>query len=149
MIQVRFVTTHDTAAWVEMRADLWPEYGTNWHAKEVAAFLAGSLRMPLAVLVAVDETDQPVGFAELSIRTYAEDCETDHVAYLEGWYVRPDYRRQGVGRALIQSAETWARSQGCTEFGSDAVLDNAVSASAHLALGFVETVQLRCFKKPI
>lgn len=149
MIRVRPVTSDDTAAWVEMRADLWPEYGTKWHGEEVAAFLAGSLRMPLAVLVAVDETDQPVGFAELSIRTYAEDCETDHVAYLEGWYVRPDYRRQGVGRALIQAAETWARSQGCTEFGSDAVLDNAVSASAHLALGFVETVQLRCFKKPI
>lgn len=149
MIQVRPVSAHDAALWVEMRVDLWPEYSRDWHAGEVSAFLAGSLRMPLAVLIAVDETDQPVGFAELSIRTYAEGCETDHVAYLEGWYVRQEYRRQGVGRALIQAAETWARSQGCTEFGSDAVLDNAVSASAHRALGFVETVQLRCFKKPI
>ncbi len=149
MIQVRPVSAHDAAAWVEMRLALWPDYTREWHADEVTAFLAGSLRMPLAVLIAVDAADHPVGFAELSIRTYAEDCETDHVAYLEGWYVRADYRRLGVGRALIQAAETWARSQGCTEFGSDAVLDNAVSASAHRALGFVETVQLRCFKKQI
>lgn len=149
MIHVRHVAAHDAAVWVEMRVDLWPEYGREWHADEVAAFLAGSLRMPLAALIAVDSTDQPIGFAELSIRSYAEGCETEHVAYLEGWYVRPDYRRQSVGRALVEAAEAWARSQGCTEFGSDALLDNAVSASAHRALGFVESVQLRCFKKQI
>jgi len=37
-------------------------------------FLAGRLKMPLAVLVAVDNGDRPIGFVELFIRTYAEDC---------------------------------------------------------------------------
>jgi aminoglycoside 6'-N-acetyltransferase I len=69
------------------------------------------------------------------------------VAYLEGWYVVPGLRRQGVGRALVAAAEAWARAQGCTEFGSDAVLDNEPSAAAHRALGFEETAQIRCFKK--
>ena len=72
---------------------------------------------------------------------------TDRVAYLEGWYVVPAARRQGVGAALVRAAEDWARSQGCTEFASDALIDNAVSAAAHRALGFQETVQIRCFRK--
>ena len=38
-------------------------------------------------------------------------------------------------------------SQGCTEFASDALLDNKISEAAHLALGFEETEQIRCFKK--
>ena len=113
------------------------------------AIFAGELTMPLEVLIAFDGDDRAVGFAELSIRSYAEDCQTDRVAYLEGWYVDPEARQRGVGRALVDAAEAWARAQGCTEFGSDALLDNDVSAAAHLALGFEETVQLRCFRKSL
>jgi aminoglycoside 6'-N-acetyltransferase I len=101
----------------------------------------------LATLVALRSSGDVVGFAELSIRSYAEDCVTDHVAYLEGWYVVPEARRRGVGSALVRAAEEWARSQGCTEFASDALIDNEVSAAAHRALGFQETVQIRCFRK--
>jgi aminoglycoside 6'-N-acetyltransferase I len=61
--------------------------------------------------------------------------------------VEPHARRRGVGRALIQAAEDWGRAQGCTEFGSDALIDNDISASAHKALGFEETAQIRCFRK--
>jgi len=100
-----------------------------------------------AVLLALDEGGRAVGFVELSIRNYAEDCETDRVAYLEGWYVIPEARRTGVGRALIAASEEWGRAQACTEFGSDALIDNEVSAAAHLATGFRETAQIRCFMK--
>src|SRR5206468_5494106 len=66
----------------------------------------------------------PIWFAELSIRNYAEDCVTDRVAYLEGWYVVPEWRRRGVGGALVAAAESWAQGQGCTEFASDTPIDN-------------------------
>lgn len=36
-----------------------------------------------------------------------------------------------------------------TEFGSDALIDNATSAAAHRALGFNETEQIRCFRKDL
>ena len=104
--------------------------------------------MPLEVLIAF-EGEAPVGFVELSIRPYAEGCQTDRVAFLEGWYVVPEARRKGVGRALVEAAERWGVTQGCTEFGSDALLDNTVSAAAHQALGFEEVVQIRCFKKSL
>lgn len=147
-IQTRAVASGDAGAWLRMRRALWPE-GANGHAGEIEQFLSGKLRMPLEVLLAVDESGAAVGFVELSIRAYAEGCLTDRVAYLEGWYVVPEARRRGVGRALVAASEAWARSQGCTEFGSDALLDNDVSAAAHRALGFAETVQIRCFRKPL
>ena len=148
-IEVRQVTVTDAAAWLRMRCALWPEGSESEHRDEISRFFAGQLRDPLQTLLAVDHSGAAVGFAELSIRPYAEDCVTDHVAYFEGWYVAPDYRRQGVGRALVRAAEEWARAQGCAEFASDALLDNHVSAAAHRALGFEETVQIRCFRKVI
>jgi aminoglycoside 6'-N-acetyltransferase I len=143
-VLVRPATPADAGEWLRMREALWPE-GKADHHPEIERYF--QLREPLEVLLAIDDRGQAVGFAELSIRTYAEDCVTDHIAYLEGWYVDPHARRQGVGRALVAGAEEWARAQGCTEFASDALLDNDVSAAAHAALGFEETVQLRCFKK--
>ena len=131
-----------------MRQALWPDEETpEGHAREVEEYLAGRITMPLGVLVAEDRNGVVVGFVELFIRNYAEDCRSDRVGYLEGWYVVPDARRRGVGRALIAASEDWARAQGCTEFASDALIDNETSAAAHKALGFTETVQIRCFRK--
>ncbi len=149
MIEVRGVTREDEAAWLRMRQALWPDYGSGWHATEIEQFFAGKLNMPLEVLLAVDDSGAAVGFAELNIRAYAEGCFTERVAYLEGWYVEPDARRRGVGRALVTAAEAWARALGCTEFASDAEIDNDVSAAAHRALGFEETAQIRCFRKTL
>lgn len=147
MIRVRSAAPADAPVWARMRHALWPEQDSAALAAETAQYFAGRLSMPLEVLIAEDESGRIVGFAELSIRNYAEDCETDRVAYLEAWYVEPDIRRRGVGRALVTGAEAWGRAKGCVEFGSDAVIDNEVSATAHRALGFTETVQIRCFRK--
>jgi aminoglycoside 6'-N-acetyltransferase I len=149
MIRVRPVAPADAPAWVRLREALWPEDDSAAHAREIEKFFAGTLREPLEVLLAVDDGKEVLGFAELSIRAYAEDCLTDRVAFLEGWYVVPGARRTGVGRALVRAAEQWARAQGCIEFASDALIDNTVSAAAHLSLGFTETAQLRCFRKSL
>jgi aminoglycoside 6'-N-acetyltransferase I len=147
MTRVRPAIQPDAADWLRMRKALWPEHEDGGHAGEIEQFFAGRLPMPLEVLMALDDAGQAVGFVELSIRPYAEDCVTDRVAYLEGWYVEPGVRRTGIGRALVAAAEDWARTQGCSEFASDAIIDNDVSAAAHRALGFQETVQIRCFRK--
>jgi aminoglycoside 6'-N-acetyltransferase I len=149
LVQVRAARKEDGPAWLRMRDALWPNFASTWHSDEIQQFFAGKLSSPLAVLMAEDDTGKALGFAELSIRNYAEDCVTDRVAYLEGWYVVPGARRNGVGRALIAGAEQWAKGQGCTEFASDAVIDNEISAAAHRALGFTETVQIRCFRKQL
>ena len=151
-LTIRHVTESDKAAWLEMRRMLWPEDGDDDHSAEVARFLKGELKNPLAVLIAAHEekdNTRIVGFAELNIRPYAEGCSTDRVGFLEGWFVVPDARRQGVGRALLVAAEEWTRAQGCTEFASDTLVDNDASAAAHQALGFEEVEIIRCFKKDL
>ena len=129
-----------------MRAELWPT-SPHEHAREIARFFDGQLRNPLAVLIAHDRNGHILGFNELSIRPYAEGCTTDRVGYLEGWYVIPEARGRGIGRALVTAAEDWARSQGCSEFASDAQPDNDDSIAAHLALGFVDRGLIHCFSK--
>jgi aminoglycoside 6'-N-acetyltransferase I len=131
-----------------MRLALWPDE-PDAHREDVRQFFAGTLHEPLAVLLAIDDNGHAVGFAELSIRNVVDSCSSDHVAYLEGWYVDPAVRRHGVGRALIEAAEAWARAQGCTEFGSDAHIDNEVSHRAHTALGFAETSRVVNFRKDV
>jgi aminoglycoside 6'-N-acetyltransferase I len=155
MVQIRHVEPADTATWVRLRAALWPEDSVDEHAAEVAAFFArppgGPGAMPEAVFVAIVAAPDAtlVGFAEVSRRAYAEGCKTSPVGFLEGWYVVPAYRRQGVGRALVLAAEAWARSIGCSEFASDALADNVGSAAAHRALGFEEVEVIRCFRKAL
>lgn len=146
--EVRPARREDADAWLRMRRELWPQDGAS-HREDIEKYFAGTLRMLLEVLIAVDETGAPIGFAELNIRQYAEGCDTDRVAFLEGWFVESHARRRGVGRALIEAAERWGRAQGCTEFASDALADNVVSAQAHRALGFSEVEVIRCFRKSL
>jgi aminoglycoside 6'-N-acetyltransferase I len=147
--KIRPATSADADAWLRMRKALWPDHEGAWHSDEVRQYFAGELRMPLEVLIACDASGAAIGFAELNIRAYAEGCETDRVAFLEGWYVDSHVRRQGVGSALIRAAEDWGRAQGCTEFGSDALADNTVSTEAHKAAGFTEVEVIRCFMKTL
>lgn len=149
MITVRALRPSDADVWLRLRQALWPEETAGDHAREIESFLAGRAREPLAVLLAENRAGDVVGFAELSIRTYAEGCQTDNVVFLEGWYVEPDSRRAGVGRALVRAAENWGRERGCTEFASDALRDNEVSVAAHRALGFDEVAEIRCFRKDL
>lgn len=155
-MHIRQAEPADAAQWIALRFALWPDEPVSAHAAEVADYFAkprlGPGVMPEAVLVAVARgkpASSLVGFAELSRRAYAEGCDTSPVGFLEGWYVAPEYRRQGVGRALVLAAEAWARRQGCREFASDALVENLDSAAAHRALGFEEVEVIRCFRKSL
>ncbi|HVR97342.1 MAG TPA: aminoglycoside 6'-N-acetyltransferase [Thermoanaerobaculia bacterium] len=148
LFRTRFARLEDAAAWGRLRHALWPDEAGE-HEEEIASFFAGDRRFMAAVIVAVDARGEVVGFAELSLRKYAEGCSSSPVGFLEGWYVVPEMRRQGVGGALVRAAEAWAREQGCTEFASDTEVENTLSAAAHNALGFEDVGIIRCFRKDL
>jgi aminoglycoside 6'-N-acetyltransferase I len=87
------------------------------------------------------------GFASFSLRPWAEGCVSTPVPYIEGWWVAPDLRQQGVGRELFAAVERWCREHSYIELGSDAEIANTVSIQAHIALGFEPTIQLQFFRK--
>jgi aminoglycoside 6'-N-acetyltransferase I len=147
-MRIRHAEAADAAGWAELRHALWPDQSREELLAEAEAFFREPDSRLEAVLVA-ENGQGLVGFAELSLRAYAEDCSSSPVAFLEGWYVSPSARRQGIGRALVSSAEEWGREQGCTEFGSDTQWDNMASVAAHHALGFEDAGAIRCFRKAL
>ena len=142
-MDIRSVHASDAAEWLRMRMALWPDSDPDTQAHEIAHFLAIPPRPVLPTLHAVFVCPRPdaglCGMVEVSIRPYADGCQTTDVGYLEAWYVDPDARGQGIGRALVIAAEEWAHAHGCREMASDADLTNSVSQAAHQRLGYLET----------
>ena len=147
-MEIRAVNQSDRAEWARMRSQLYsnPELQEidDWYA---AANSGETTLVGVAVLVADRGDGSLAGFVELGSRPYGEGCETTPIAYLEGWYVDPDVRRQGLGTKLVEAAEAWALSHGYCEIASDTELENEISLSAHLALGYEEVERQICFKK--
>lgn len=126
---------------------LWPDAGAEDHARETEQLLAEPDRY--ATVIAVSSTGEPLGFAEASIRhDYVNGCDASPVLFLEGIYVIPDLRRQGIAGALCRSIEQWGTSFGCEEFASDTSIDNIEAQALHRALGFDETERVVFFRKP-
>jgi aminoglycoside 6'-N-acetyltransferase I len=125
-----------------MRLALWPDCSDAdidpWLAREDAT-----------TFVAERPDGSLCGFVEVGSRRYAEGCESSPIGYVEGWWVDQDVRRTGVGRALLDVAESWARERGYSEMGSDALLDNAASHAAHSRCGYQEVERLVMFRKSL
>jgi aminoglycoside 6'-N-acetyltransferase I len=144
---IRRATPSDYEEWLRLRRALWPDTSVEEHHQEMADFLREDAEM--VVFVGARPDGRLGGFVEAGTRPYAEGCSTSPVGYVEGWYVDPDLRRTGVGRALVEAAEAWARERGLREMASDALIDNEVSYQAHLALGYREVERIICFHKDL
>jgi len=117
-IRVREAVPEDASLWEAMRRELWPD-GAEDHAPEIAMFFAGTLKEPVAVLMAENAAGMVVGFAELSIRDDVAAVEGKRTGYVEGLWVRPEDRGGGVARTLMRASREWALQQTCAAFGSD------------------------------
>ncbi|WDR00827.1 GNAT family N-acetyltransferase [Devosia sp. J2-20] len=141
-------TASDGADWAALRQALWPRHGLDTHAAAIAQILAAP--KDLANFVARTADGSAVGIAEAALRhDYVNGCQTSPVAFLEGIYVVPEHRRNGVASMLVDAVEDWARRLGCSEFASDAAIDNTESHRMHAALGFEETQRVVYFRKAL
>jgi aminoglycoside 6'-N-acetyltransferase I len=145
-MQIRAYRDEDWSEWLRMSHALFPD--------EPVEELAQGMRMVRAqddyeVFVIDRLNGSLAGYVEVGTRSYADGCSTTPVAYIEAWYVDPDFRRAGFGRALLDAAEDWARSNGYSEIGSDALLDNFVSHRAHVASGYEEVGRIVQYRKAL
>lgn len=135
--------TEDLPAAAELAAELWPHHT----AEEMEEDLAEVLEKGGVLFLALEE-DAPAGFAQCQLRyDYVEGADHSPVGYLEGIYIREDFRGKGLAKVLLAACEKWAKERGCLEFASDCELDNTDSLSFHLNCGFEEANRIICFTK--
>ncbi|HEX8637730.1 MAG TPA: aminoglycoside 6'-N-acetyltransferase [Pyrinomonadaceae bacterium] len=144
---VRLLNETDIGEWLRLRKMLWDGSSDEEHKAEMMDIYEHTETQ--CVLVAEIGGGRLGGFLEASIRPFVEDCHSEHVGYLEGWFVEPQFRRSGIGRALVREAENWARRRGATEMASDAEIGNEMSLKAHLNLGYAETSRLVHLRKDL
>lgn len=144
---IHLIRESDVADWFRLRRALWDGVSDEEHRAEMSEILAHPETQ--LILVAEDGRGKLVGFLEASIRPFVEDCHSDHVGYLEGWFVEKHVRRFGIGRKLVEAAETWAIEHGCAEMASDSELGNELSVAAHSKLGYAETSRLVHWRKEL
>ena len=97
-------TSASQDGWLTLRNELWPHHDQAVHIAEMEAFCREPGRYAQFLFRAPGS--QPVGLIELALRTdYVHGASTSPVAYVEGVFVSPMHRRQGVARALLRLAE--------------------------------------------
>ena len=124
----------DLTDWLEMALALW-----SYESKEEMESLFHTLYTSDNDEMLIARTDEGIGagFANISIRKdYVEGSNSNPVGYIEGIYVKPEFRKQGIAKKFIEQAEEWTRQRGCTELGSDTEIENIESQNFHRRIGF-------------
>ncbi|WP_153102394.1 GNAT family N-acetyltransferase [Paraburkholderia hayleyella] len=150
--------------WLALRQALWPHASAQQHRQDIEKLLQRRARS-VAFMARVPDAAFPgsgsavpsvagsaacIAFAEAVLRDdYVNGCQSSPVLFLEGLYVAPAFRRQGVARRLCTALEQWGLQQGCTEFASDTALSNFAAQEMHRALGFAPTERVVFFRKPL
>ena len=125
-----------------LMAQLWPHHSREEMEAEAAELVN---QKETAIFLAGEQ-----GFAQCQLRhDYVEGTDSSPVGYLEGIYVVPTCRHQGIARALVRACESWAKEMGCREFASDCELGNTQSLAFHLGVGFTEANRIVCFTKKL
>ena len=143
---IRKASIEDSKAVAEMAMLLWPDNEIDELEEEIKDYIISNKG---ATFIYFDKT-MPVGFAQCGLRMdYVEGTESSPVGYLEGIFVKSEYRMTGIARNLLMECENWAKIQGCSEFASDCELDNIESLKFHMQVGFEEANRIICFTKKL
>lgn len=137
------VSKENEKDWAKLCSALWPDSSPK-------DFLAERSRgeLPYEYLYYCDGV--PCGFISLSVRTdYVEGCSEGPVAYIEGIFVKEEYRRRGIARELVDYAKTWALAHDCHQLASDCELENKTSEAFHRKVGFKEVNRIIAFSMKV
>lgn len=99
---VRTMERNDSASCAVMRHRMWDHLSEDYHLEAIERMLAGEL--PRTGYISVLESGDIAGFAEVSIREYANGCTDEPVPFLEAIWVEPPCQKRGIGRALVRRA---------------------------------------------
>jgi GNAT superfamily N-acetyltransferase len=106
-VHVRDATASDADAIAALLAELDHPVASA----DVPSRLAAVLSDHGAVLLAVDDTDRPLGLMCLSRHVVLH--APGPIGYITALVTASAARRRGVGQRLVAAAKEWAREQGC------------------------------------
>ena len=150
-IEVRHGTDHDLDVIIELRLALLREYGDHPiygqlrrdAAQRARPFYAAQLRAPDQTILLAEMRGAVVGITRCVDVLASPVLMPTRYCYLSSVYVRPEARRSGVLRALMQSAEHWARGRKLTEMRLHNSSSSADAMATWDAMGFQVVEQVR------
>ncbi len=132
----------DLKAWVTLRHALWPKH-------EIEALAAGARTMLESdvevCFLATDESSRVLGFIEGAIHS----APSGPYGHVEGWYVVPEFRKQGCGKELMGQFEQWCLHSAICLLTSDTTASYPLSPSAHEGCGFRQIHECKIFMKTL
>ena len=130
-IKIREATKSDLVCLARLNAIF---NGSKDTAEKIAKRLASPKCVEIPIIAEVE--NQIVGFAGLRVVPYLF-YEGAH-AELTELFVEEDYRRKGVGKALVEYAECLAKERYAEELILHTGQDNQVGREFYIAMGFEE-----------
>lgn len=128
--------------WVQRTyRELYPDYPLEHLAQTVGQYLSGETPLWWVVLdSAAGSSGDPslpfVPIACLWVGNAVDQAMGDRHAHIFLLYVAPEYRRQGIGAALLRHAEQWARERGDRQIGLQVFVSNQPALNLYEKLGY-------------
>ena len=122
-----------------MRGELYGSLSNDFHKEEMEKIFNSSEWYCRFIK---DSNDRVLGFFELSYRNMVDGCLSSPVAYIEGLYLRSEFRGKGLGKQVIEAVLSWCRERGFSELATDTELRNTKAQDFFQSVGFEETYRV-------
>jgi ribosomal protein S18 acetylase RimI-like enzyme len=133
MITTRRATPEDIPCLVDMMARFYAESGfllnRDWASASFAALL-GDVRGAAWI---ASHHDDPAGYVVLTLRHSMEYGGLD--GFIDDLYVRPDRRRRGLGRAMLEALFAECRRRNVLALHVEAGQDNVAAQALYRSFG--------------
>ena len=143
-MRIAELSEREFEGWIGLRQLLWPHEPRSHLVEDARRTLADPNQIGY---LAFGGNAEPIGFIEAAL--YRDGETNTPRAHVEAWFVMPDFRRQGIGAALLAHVEQWCLHRAIALLTSHTTADYPLSPTAHEAGGFRPLAELRIFVKEL